>query len=667
MNKSLAAFARSLTMTLFLVLVVLGIAAPASAGPIKNCLSSDPVVSCGYAPGTFLITIHLKGNGGNVPQSVEIIPLKPGITIAAPASTYPVIGGIVQITLKGAYSGDVVDLQVNGSTTMPDPKTGLSQCCNGKITVKIPAGLDCGTPKLAISKICEPAKLIKVPVGNSSSGLAYVSKCKITVDSYGPITGLLSVSEYLSANGGKITALSSGDPWSCLPDTPAAANSLVSCKMLGSVMSQPSDSSVIDVAVQFATPDEAYGAENCAGLKNEGKKIDQICEQIVLVAAAIIVPPVVNPPKQLPVVTPPKPKPIALPPVALPSCDPATATPAGELCRCRFDYMQKTSKTSCRCSDGYSLRKGQGCFPDAPKCDGVTAKEKNGECACIYKNMNPANASSCSCTRGNKFIAGRGCIPIEPVCDNGTKYNKERGRCEPACGSGYQYNVKRNKCFPLELVCDDGTQYNKDRDRCEPICDDGYQYSVKRNRCLAVQPVCNDGEVYNPNRNRCEQLRPDCGDGEVYNPKRNRCEQDRPVCNDGEVYNPKRNRCDQAQTNCDNGYVYDRRSNSCVEIQCPDGTELVRGKCRQVQQDCPEGTEFIKGRCREVQQQCPEGTEFVRGKCRRVQQTCEFPMIPLKGQCIDPQDIIKLFPKRRQSDDSTIQQNNGTLNDLTPG
>ncbi len=574
MNKSLAACARSLMMTLFLVLGALSIFTSAHAGPTKNCLSSDPAVSCGYAPGTFLITLHLKGNGGNVPRSVEITPLTPGITIASAASTYPVNGGIVRITLKGAHSGDVVDLQVNGSTTTPDPETGLSQCCNGKITVKIPAGLDCGTPKLAISKICEPAKLIKVPVGNSASGLAYVSKCKITVDSYGPITGLLSVSEYLSANGGKITSLSSSDPWSCLPDAPAAANSLVSCKMLGSAMSQPSDSSAIDVAVQFATPDEAYGAENCAGLKNEGKKIDQICEPVVLAAAAIIIPPVVSPPKQLPVVTPPKPKPIALP-----SCDPATASPAGELCRCRFDYMQKTSKTSCRCSDGYSLRKGQGCFPDAPKCDGITAKAKNGECACIYKNMNPTSASSCACTRGNKFIAGRGCVPIDPVCDNGTKYNRERGRCEPACGSGYQYNVKRNKCFPLELVCDDGTQYNKVRDRCEPICDDGYQYSVKRNRCLAVQPVCNDGEVYNP----------------------------------------KRNRCDQAQTNCDNGYVYDRRSNSCVEIQCPDGTELVRGQCRH------------------------------------VQQTCEFPKIPLKGQCIDPQDIIKLFPKRLQNDNTTIQ------------
>ena len=55
-------------------------------------------------------------------------------------------------------------------------------------------------------------------------------------------------------------------------------------------------------------------------------------------------------------------------------------------------------------------------------------------------------------------------------------------------------------------------------------------------------------------------------------------------------------------------------SNNKNPITCPDGEELVNGKCEQI--DCPDGQERVDGICKPII--CPEGEELVGNECKPI-------------------------------------------------
>ncbi len=242
-----------------------GIVAPTTV----SCLKGDAVVTCGKVAGTFDVTLNLGGSGGVIPTTAQISVLTPGVTIVSPASSYPVIGGKVKITLAGATPGQVVDFQMDGSSTTPDPKTGLSICCNGKISITIPKDLDCN-PKstIDITKICDPAVYRKYPTKPNVTAAGYVSICHITVKTTGPQTTTLSVNDNLA--GGTIVSAASttAPPWVCAGSA---------CTVNGNTLNQTVSTSNIDVMVVFPTTGAVTEGKNCAVVASDGKDVDKDC------------------------------------------------------------------------------------------------------------------------------------------------------------------------------------------------------------------------------------------------------------------------------------------------------------------------------------------------------------------------------------------------------
>jgi hypothetical protein len=113
-----------------------------------SCLSADPKVACGRKPGTYVLSLSTSGAGGTTPDFVSIIPTTAGVSIVNPQVTYPVIGGVVQITIAGATPGQALTFDMEGTRIGGGSAQGTDLCCNGKITVTIPKDLECETKKL---------------------------------------------------------------------------------------------------------------------------------------------------------------------------------------------------------------------------------------------------------------------------------------------------------------------------------------------------------------------------------------------------------------------------------------------------------------------------------------------------------------------------------------
>ncbi len=244
----------------------------------KACLSSDPKVTCGKAPGTYVITLNPTGVGGIVPTSLNITSLTLGVTIVSPQATYPVIGGQVKITLAGAVPGQVIDLDVEGTTQGAGSAEGLDLCCNGKIKVTIPTDLEC-PPPILVSKICDVAKHVWIgdlPPRPNMPPNGYVAMCHIKVATTGSIPNPINISEVMNG-AGTVTYAGSSDPWSCIPPM-VPGNTPMNCTLPGNTMTGPSDTSTIDVKVTFANAGAVEEATNCASATYGKSKIKRACD-----------------------------------------------------------------------------------------------------------------------------------------------------------------------------------------------------------------------------------------------------------------------------------------------------------------------------------------------------------------------------------------------------
>jgi Domain of unknown function (DUF5979) len=250
-------------------------------GPTKSCLKGDAVVTCGKVAGTFDVTLNLGGSGGVIPTTAQISVLTPGVTIVSPASSYPVIGGKVKLTLAGATPGQVIDFQMDGSSTTPDPQTGLSICCNGKISITIPKGLKCNPPKptIDITKICDLAQHVWIgdlPPKPNMPANGYVAMCHIKVTTTGNIPNPISLSEVMSGTG-TVKYMGATDPWACVPPM-VPGNTPMNCTLPGNTMTGPSDTSIIDVKVTFTNAGDVKEAKNCAAATYDGVQTKKACD-----------------------------------------------------------------------------------------------------------------------------------------------------------------------------------------------------------------------------------------------------------------------------------------------------------------------------------------------------------------------------------------------------
>ena len=255
----------------------------------QSCLSADAKVTCGNKPGTYVITLNTVGAGGVVPDFVQITPLTPGISLSPAQVSYAVTGGQVQVTVVGATPGQTIEFDVEGTTLDAGSVKGTDLCCNGKIQVTIPKDLACGEPKVDITKNCGPA----TAVPNSHKVQA---NCAITVTSTGAVTTPLSISETLSG-AGTVSFASSFDPWTCVPPS-VPGGTPMACTLPANTLNPVSDTSVINVTVDFANMGDAVDAKNCARLSPGGAescdgfaggeiKVEKICEPATEVVGAI--------------------------------------------------------------------------------------------------------------------------------------------------------------------------------------------------------------------------------------------------------------------------------------------------------------------------------------------------------------------------------------------
>ena len=518
-----------------------------------TCTSSPaggPVQTCSYqlsfAPGTLVppgstITLTDTLTMGGSPVSW------PMTMTGALCTTLPAVDSFTCI--KGAANSASINLSI------PAGQIGqLQNCLSATITNTSPAinktfGPICASltlngssakiaqlpPTLSVSKTCDPVIL---PAGVTTAK----AHCSIAVTTTGgPLPRTINLVEDLHSQGAQITALSSMENWS-FPALPSAAGQPLLLTISGADIAAAGGSSTIDVDLgltDISIPSTSYNCVSAAGFDDAGlATLDaaQVCAPIQVISEAVdeAVTPVVTPPEPI-------------------QCDPATATQAGDLCRCRFDNMQQTSKTSCECKDGFDLTKGKGCFKPEPKCDGVTAKARGSACACIYRNMSQVSETSCGCGKGTKFVKGKGCLPIEPVCPNGTKFNAAHKRCEAVCDRGQVYNAKRNRCDTLPPVCKRNQHNDPRTGKCvsnEPVCRAPYKYNAKTNQCVQVlQPRgggCPFPLVPNPLNGRC--INPGViidlfndGSGDPGRPKDNGQVNPGPkVCRDGDTVVPCR-------------------------------------------------------------------------------------------------------------------------------
>jgi hypothetical protein len=221
-----------------------------------SCFSPDPKVTCGKTPGTYVITLNAQTMGPSAPTEVTLTSLTPGVSIVNPQTSYAVnASGQVQVTVAGATPGQSIEFDISGSNGAPDPKTGLNVCCAGKIKIEIPKDLPCDIkPRIEVSKSCLPAK----PNGNSG----YSAICQITVKSWGVHPNPVTILEKLLGNG-TVTYVSATDPWSCVPSS-VTSPAPMSCTLPGNTLNPITDTSVIDVKVDFKNAGDVKEAKNCA-------------------------------------------------------------------------------------------------------------------------------------------------------------------------------------------------------------------------------------------------------------------------------------------------------------------------------------------------------------------------------------------------------------------
>lgn len=226
-----------------------------------SCFTPDIKVTCGKTPGTYVITLNANTGNGAAPTEVEITPLTPGVTIVNAAPVYQVnSNGQVVITIAGANPGDAIEFAVSGSRADPNSEDGMSICCVGTIKVEIPKDIACDIkPEVKVSKACLPAK----PNGNGG----YSAMCQITVTTTGAQPSPLTVLEGLSGTG-TVTYVSATDPWVCAPAS-VTAPAPMSCTLPGNTLNPVSDTSVIDVKVDFPNKGAVEEAKNCAAQQLE--------------------------------------------------------------------------------------------------------------------------------------------------------------------------------------------------------------------------------------------------------------------------------------------------------------------------------------------------------------------------------------------------------------
>lgn len=116
---------------------------PACPPPEETCLGGTAQVVCGETPGTHMVTLKLGGAKSFVPSEVLIASLTSGVSIVQPASTYQVVNGQVTITIAGAGPGGTVKFRMDGVAKGKGSTKDTDLCCNGTITVELPANLPC--------------------------------------------------------------------------------------------------------------------------------------------------------------------------------------------------------------------------------------------------------------------------------------------------------------------------------------------------------------------------------------------------------------------------------------------------------------------------------------------------------------------------------------------
>ncbi len=85
---------------------------------------------------------------------------------------------------------------------------------------------------------------------------------------------------------------------------------------------------------------------------------------------------------------------------------------------------------------------------------------------------------------------------------------------------------------------------------------------------------CPKGQHFDDNQNQCVPD-PTCSPGQHYDPNQKKCIQDN--CPNDQQFDPKLNKC-VPNPSCEKDERYDAIQNKCIPI-CPDGTELLNGKC----------------------------------------------------------------------------------------
>lgn len=197
-----------------------------------SCLTSIAEVSCGKTPGTYVISLKPSGTGGFNPTSVELTSLTPGVTIVNPLASYPVVGGVVQVTVTGANPGDTIEFDVAGTEQGQGPVEGADICCNGKVTVTIPKEMDCDPETLIDLAIKKTGETKANPFDNG-----YVFD--LTVANLGAaISGTNSIIVYDSVPAGMTFNSAVGTDWSCatlpsLGTLPAPAGTTIACTYTG--------------------------------------------------------------------------------------------------------------------------------------------------------------------------------------------------------------------------------------------------------------------------------------------------------------------------------------------------------------------------------------------------------------------------------------------------
>lgn len=242
-----------------------------------SCLKGDAKVTCGKVYGTYDINLNTGGAGGVVPDFVEISMLTPGVSLVPALAQYPVVGGQVHLTVAGATPGQAIQFKIAGTTVGKGSLEGTDLCCNGTITVTIPKDLHCPPPppKITLKKYCDPVTEAHGDLPKPGSKPKYQAICHIKISTVGNITHPISVSEVLNGSGA-VTYLSSTDPWTCAPSI-VTAPAPMNCTLPANTMTGPTDTSIIDVKVDFLNIGDAKEALNCAAGEYDHQRLRKFC------------------------------------------------------------------------------------------------------------------------------------------------------------------------------------------------------------------------------------------------------------------------------------------------------------------------------------------------------------------------------------------------------